>query len=292
MRTRLIITTAIPLVGLLVALAGLLTPATASAYSRLGTYQTMGDLPRDWESPYPLVSGLPMVPYDWGPQRNPTTLSQYGLANWSIWVRYHDARRLRVAKRVGRWLLRHQTDSGGWEYRFDCPVPGTNMILKSGWISALAQGQAISLLTRLYSQTHDRKYLASARRALTPFFARVEHGGVATIHNRHPWFEEYPAPRPTLVLNGHIQALLGLYDMARHSPAAREMFLEGASSVVQMLPEYDSDGWSLYNLGYQLGFRPLRALPDYQSAHVRLLRELNSVFPHHTLTEWADRWDD
>lgn len=267
------------------------TPALAKGSARTGEYQTMGSLARDWTSPYPLIGGVPMVDYGTFQARNPVTSAQYGLAMWSLWKHYGDRPRLRAALRVADWLVTTQQPSGKWVYRFDYASPGTTMPLAAPWGSALAQGQGISLLRRAYHRTGRAIYLRAAKRALQPLRRPVADGGLSVRLPEGVMYEEYPSERPSLPLNGHIQALLGLYDLADVSPAARRMFARGADTLVRVLPQYNAGGgWSYYNLVYQVGFAPVPAQAEYHAAHVRLLRQLDELWPHHTFREWADAW--
>lgn len=109
-------------IGLRVGIAGA-RPAAEQTYSRDGFYQTMGQLTRDWKSPYPLVNGVPMVDYGTFTARNPVTAAQYGLANYSLWLHFHDRYRWAAAKRVADWLVRTQHKDGKWEYSFPEPAP-------------------------------------------------------------------------------------------------------------------------------------------------------------------------
>lgn len=52
------------------------------------------------------------------------------------------------------------------------------MELPPGWYSAMAQGQAMSLLVRAYLLTHDAKYLKAAVEAMKLFEISSEQGGV------------------------------------------------------------------------------------------------------------------
>jgi hypothetical protein len=274
-----------------VVLLALVVPGAAHAYDRVGEYQTMGDAPRDWASPYPLPGGVPMVDYGTFEARNPVTSAQYGLASWSLWRRYGERPRLRAALRVADWLVRTQRPSGKWVYRFDYASPGTTMALPAPWGSALAQGQGISLLRRAYHRTGRKRYLRAAKRALGPLRRPVERGGLSVRRAEGLMFEEYPSERPSLPLNGHMQTLLGLYELSDVSPVARRLFARGADTLVRVLPQYDAgNGWSLYNLVHQSGFAPVPAQPDYHAAHVRLLRLIDGLWPHRVLRGWADAW--
>jgi heparosan-N-sulfate-glucuronate 5-epimerase len=53
-----------------------------------------------------------------------------------------------------------------------------SMELPPGWYSAMAQGQAMSLLVRAYLYTKDRQYLTAAVAAMKLFEISSEQGGV------------------------------------------------------------------------------------------------------------------
>lgn len=73
------------------------------------------------------------------------------LANFSLATSAHQHMVLDAAN----WLLASQDSRGGW------PVGVTrtlkpNLVLKPGWYSAMAQGQAMSLLVRAYYLTQNQ----------------------------------------------------------------------------------------------------------------------------------------
>lgn len=170
-RYTLLLSVTVGILGLQANAAGA-RPGRAGTYNRTGFYQTMGQLPRDWKSPYPLVNGIPMVDYGTYTARNPVTAAQYGLASYSLWIRYHDGFRWAAAKRVADWLVRTQHKNGEWEYAFPEPAPGSSQVLAPGWASALAQGQALSLLGRVYRHTHAARYLGAIQSGLVPLDRR------------------------------------------------------------------------------------------------------------------------
>lgn len=244
----------------------------------------MAGLSRDWTSPYKLVNGTPLVEYGSFSARNPVTTAQYGLANYSLWHRYHELRRWRAAKRAADWLLRTQTRDGAWPYRFDHTAPGGGR-LRAGWTSALAQGQALSLLGRLYRHTRDRSYLLAIRRGLRPLRRHVNRGGVARWHHGGLYFEEYSTARPDFVLNGHAQALLGLYDVDDLAPAARSLFRRGVRTLVGALPEFDGGDVSLYSLSHRV------APPAAYNEPIRVqLRALARITGETRITRYAAKW--
>ncbi|MGZ4410251.1 MAG: D-glucuronyl C5-epimerase family protein, partial [Gaiellaceae bacterium] len=189
---------------------------------------------------------------------------------------------------AANWLVRHQQADGQWTYGFEDPYPGGN--LEPPWSSALAQGQAMSLLERVYRLTGQRAYLAAAIRALRPLERPVPDGGLRRCFRgdcRLPFFEEAPTREPSLILNGFMFTLVGLHDLSTVAPhsAAGALYLAGRITLHAALPSYDRDGLATYDL---LTHRIANA--EYQAIHIYLLRALNSLSRDRRLTSYARRW--
>jgi heparosan-N-sulfate-glucuronate 5-epimerase len=123
--------------------------------------------------------------------------------------------------------------------------------LKSPWISAMAQGEAISVLTRAFNLTGDKKYLTIAEMSLNLFEIPVSKGGIVNYFRGCPVYEEYPVKDKTVaVLNGFIFSLFGLYDLFLTSKnnKAEKLFLQGVNSLKELLKYYDMGYWSQYHL--------------------------------------------
>ncbi|KAL7057649.1 hypothetical protein AAHC03_016601 [Spirometra sp. Aus1] len=172
------------------------------------------------------------------------------------------------------WLVKNQNQAdGGWRV-------GTRryftdeLVLQPGWCSAMGQGQAISLLVRVFHYTRDHRYLRCAVKALAPFMRPIvagsdSHPGACSVRTHFldqpglPWFEEYPILPSVFVLNGFIYSLIGLFDLAHTSledtlPDHEELsknigkseilFNEGLNTLVHVLPLFDSGSGSFYDL--------------------------------------------
>jgi len=184
---------------------------------------------------------------------NPTTIAQYGLQKYSYYLLYKKDKYLKEAIRSADWLVENQNlYSGAWEYNFDFKVPGTDIILKSPWISAIAQGQSMSLLVRIYYITKNIKYRKSAEIALKPFLKKVNEGGILSYFWGRPFYEEYPTNPPSFTLNGFMFSLIGLYDMAviLKSNTAKTLFNNGIKTLEFILPFYDLGPECDYHLGH------------------------------------------
>ena len=158
---------------------------------------------------------------------------------------------LQVARKAGDHLTEHQERGGPLDgaWRFPDPV-GHTYHVGPDWISAMAQGEAASVLARLGMLTGAERYLDAAVRAIGPYNVTVADGGVRTGLNDGVWFEEYPTARPSCVLNGGIFALWGLYDVAcaTGDPATRELWQAGVTTLADNIDCWDLGYWSGYDL--------------------------------------------
>lgn len=242
-------------------------------------------------------NGIPMVNRSGVYVYNPVTISQWGLQEYSYYVLRNNAANAQNAIKAADWLLANQDSSTGiWYYNFDFTVAKMGVTLYAPWGSAMAQGQAISLLTRVYAYTQDNRYLVASELALEPLKIDVADGGLTTDFFGHPYYEEYPTTPPSFTLNGFMFTLLGLYDLATIIPdsEALNLFNTGMNTLVYSLPFYDAGaslGLSLYHLGHITNPpRTLHATSSYHDIHIQLLDALNNVYPNNVLAFYYSLW--
>lgn len=249
------------------------------------------------------AQGIPMVNYPdpatW--VYNPGTIAMCGLHEYSWWRSSREQPHLDYARRIGDWFLRNQKASGAWTYPFAFPLGGTSETLKPGWQSGYAQGLAMSLLTRVYRATKDRRYLAAAKRAAKPLTKTVKQGGVQAKLFGRPFYEEYPSQKPTYALAGFMISLVGLYDLRqtvwesgdRTSKDARtiaKLYSQGVGTLAFALPFYDTGSSSLYWLAH-LNHRGQAFMHrDYHPTHIVCLQMLESVTKNRTIGFYATLW--
>jgi len=189
------------------------------------------------------------------------------------------------------WLIeRSAEDEIGLVWRCWPPVPKYG--LDSGWISAMGQGQAISVLLRAHALSGEERYLRLAEQAFGPLSLPVASGGVQRELDGVTVLEEYPTAKPCAVLNGWIFALWGVHELSLVSddPAPGTVFERSAAGLVELLPRYDNGWWSLYSL-YDHG-RPDLAKPFYQRLHPVMLEGLALITDAEPLRAYAQRWRD
>jgi len=125
--------------------------------------------------------------------------------------------------------------------------------LTAPWVSAYAQGLALSFFVRLYRVTGDQADLDTAQQIFRSF-RRLGPGTdfwVSYVRSGELWLEQYPSSRPTHVLNGFGFATLGLYEYERltRDPAARQLLLGALSTIRHNAGAYRVPGEvSLYDL--------------------------------------------
>ena len=186
---------------------------------------------------------------------------------------------------AANWLVLHQDDQGGWPIMVTRKITKDIPELPPGWYSAMAQGQAMSLLVRAFIRTQNHKYLDAALKATTLYTIPSSKGGVmAKFADKYVWYEEYPTTPSSFVLNGFIYSLIGLYDLKMVAPPsdkatlAADLFDAGMTSLRTLLPLYDTGSGSIYDLRHvALGVAPNLARWDYHATHINQLLLLATV---------------
>lgn len=243
--------------------------------------------------------GIPIIPtyIDVEEQKliyYPISIGQYGLAIWHTFLRSgSDADRERFLK-IANWFYENAIEEKKlgvyWLTDVDKPV----YRIARPWKSAFSQARGINILLRAYQITGKREFLSMAEKALRPFLFSVEEGGVVTFTEKGPFYEEYPAHVPVLVLNGMIFALCGVYDMVRVRPElelAAQIYENGVSTLANMLPEYDLGFWSKYSL-CQADFHPTvdPATIGYHHLHIIQLELMYRLTGKDIFQKFAQKW--
>ena len=123
----------------------------------------------------------------------------------------------------------------------------------------------------------------------------MNQGGVTSITEWGPFYEEYTAEVPTLVLNGMIFALCGVHEFVRVVPdhkMARKIFENGVQTLMNILPIFDMGYWSRYNLceaEWYPSTDPATIL--YQKLHVTQLRLMYKLTGEPIFMDYANRFE-
>jgi hypothetical protein len=168
-------------------------------------------------------------------------LATFGEAN-GYFLEGHENTQLQEVLNQAIPLATQRAGGIAWEYmfHFDGGVPP--------WTSGLSQGTALQALSRAYSRLKNPAYLAADKQALGIFLTPPPAGVlVRTLVGSH--YLEYTYAPQERILNGFIQADIGLYDYAKLTgdPLGQQLFEAGDAEARAEVPHYDTGAWSLYD---------------------------------------------
>lgn len=147
----------------------------------------------------------------------------------------------RAIKQAQRLVDRRKLRRTAWffPYDFNYNLHATYELFRPPWYSMMAQGQALSLFSRLYQVTGNSAWKTAADATFASFLLKPVAGqpwGIYTVDGLL-WLEEYPNPQVVQgdrTYNGHTFAAYGLYDyyqLTRSSTA--KLLLRGALTTAR-----------------------------------------------------------
>ncbi|MCB6607643.1 D-glucuronyl C5-epimerase family protein [[Clostridium] symbiosum] len=224
---------------------------------------------------------------------NIVTIIQQGLIAFQLYKLTNKDKYKDEFNRVCQWLLNNQERSTGiWYYHNHYfHVPTQNEFINP-WGSAMAQGQALSLLSRAYLIDNDNSYLESMELAIQSLDISISAGGLKRSFNGNIFYEEYPTVSPSLTLNGFMFCLIGLWDYSilGKSQKADKLLKEGLKTLTNILPYYDDDYCSAYDLSYLSTSSKKIANRKYHILHIKLLQYIDNLYPQSTYKKYIKKW--
>lgn len=166
--------------------------------------------------------------------------------------------------------------------------------LEGKYYSGIVQGKAASLFLRCYEITNHEKFKHWAYACLVAAWVSVEEGGtLRKLNEGQIWIEEYPSPKPSMVLNGFIFYIIG---MAEYLSFVDDEKLKSQlelclNSLIAWLPNYKLKNGLLYSMyRWNLCNVHYTGIMKYQFEHLYTLTG-NSIFKEyseftHRLTDW------
>lgn len=177
-------------------------------------------------------------------------------------------------------------------YDFNFQLHGSEETLEKPWYSAMAQGYALTLLSRLYTATGNDNYVNIADSVLNSFMLE----NFEDLNRSKPWISyldkssnlwlsEYPTPneRPTQALNGFIFAASGLYEwyMAVKDPKAKKLLNRSLLTLNTNVEKYRKKGdVSYYCLSHKVQSE------KYHSLHIKQFQFLFDITSDSTFLEY------
>jgi heparosan-N-sulfate-glucuronate 5-epimerase len=169
------------------------------------------------------------------------------------------------------WLCENAVKVSGtgvcWYYHYDSDNE------MAPWGSCISQGIAISALLRGYQQFEEDKYLEKALQSFELMNRPVKERGFRYSDSEYKlWYEEDNFQRH--ILNGHIYALLGIYDLYRITGEQQYLtiFDDGISTIIDRIKDFD--------LGFNTKYDKVNPYPannSYHFTHITLFKILYKI---------------
>jgi heparosan-N-sulfate-glucuronate 5-epimerase len=223
---------------------------------------------------------------------HPIRIAQFALHRFAIWYATGDARARKDFLAQALWLRDNQqkdTSVGTYRFAFPWKKYGANL----GWCSAMAQGEAISVLLRAESIEPQKGYREAAQRASLPFYQDIEHGGVVWKNGSEVFFEEIANAHAPHVLNGCIFALWGVWELWKRGadPKLEPIIAACVETLGRWLTLFDTGWWTRYSLMRSGDDQPHIATLKYHQFHIAQMRVLSAMFDEPAFQSAAARWD-
>ncbi|MEA2077049.1 MAG: D-glucuronyl C5-epimerase family protein [Candidatus Marinimicrobia bacterium] len=144
---------------------------------------------------------------------NPVSMSQRGINLFDRYKKVEDSLYLDYAIRHRDALINIMDENCLFEYRINWHHR-LDIFLWNPWYSGMAQGQALSLFSRLAYYANDSlsQNIANEVYQTLNFNLELSREVVWVGKDGYAWIEEYPANPPDHTFNGFMFAIIGIYD--------------------------------------------------------------------------------
>ena len=215
-----------------------------------------------------------------------------GLAYYNDLKKNQDLDKSYIIDLASKLKEKAEYSEGGMFFIFDEQY--SRFDLKGRYSSGIVQGKAASFFLRCYRLTKENRFKEWAKKCLLSAWKPIEDSGcLRNLPNDHFWIEEYPSPKPSMVLNGYLFYIIGLaeYLAIEDDPDLRSKFETSLNTALTWLPNYRLKNgllysmyrWSLCNVHYT-------GIMKYQFEHLFKLTDI-SIFNDYAkfcdeLTDW------
>ena len=191
--------------------------------------------------------GIPMLLYDNKYEYYPIQYTQVALFYYAHYIGTKDENSRKTFLKIVDFAKKNMV------YIDDFAVLQFNFIvtpykMKPPGASSMAQSFAIGMMIEAHSITQDKSYIEIAEKMIKSFDVLVENGGVKSMWDGTPFYEEYPDPN-SHVLNGYMFSLSGLYYAYKTTGNvyAKKLFDVGINSLKVKINQYDAAFTSYYS---------------------------------------------
>jgi hypothetical protein len=137
--------------------------------------------------------------------------------------------------------------AGGVAWEYDFAFGGG----RPPWVSGMAQGTGVEAMSRVAKRLGRQDEVLPILKQALGIFRTNTPEGVRVPTGDGPEYALYSFAPDLHVINGFLQALIGLYDLAKYGgdADAQALYAEGERVARREVPNYDTGAWSLYSRG-------------------------------------------
>lgn len=173
-------------------------------------------------------------------------ICEFALINLEKYYNTKDEKYLNLFLSNIKWLESNaviNSETAYWYYTYEMGEYSGNK-----WASSISQGMAASVMTRAYVLLKEEKYLDLAIKAVNTILTPVHQGGFKYSYDTFKCFYEESGTN-SHILNGHIYAMLGIYDVYRLTKNDKYLkaFEDAASDIKNNIRFFDLGFASTYD---------------------------------------------
>ena len=229
-----------------------------------------------------------------GVQYNPCAIAQYGLGLYSCYLKDKNIELIAKMESQAEWLCNNVKEDrngiGRLEYNFGMGDYAQNA--NEPYISAIAQGQAVSFLLRVGVLLNKKRYLEVAESIYKCFCFNITEGGVVNYDSEgRVYLEEAITEKISCILDGFIYAMFGVYDYYQytHDAIAKQLFEACCKTIKTRIQEFDLGFWSRADCYLEKPKMP--ASKFYHNVHIQQLKALFVLTNEEVYEIYAEKWD-
>lgn len=229
-----------------------------------------------------------------GIQYNPCAIAQYGLGLCAQYINEHDEKLKSKINIQAMWIVSNMKidDKGIGRLEYTFSGDEYQQIRNENYISAIAQGQAISFLIRAGLLLQKEEFFEAAGRLFESYKYTVFEGGIVNYDEQHRMYlEEALTKKVSCILDGFIYAMFGAYDYYLYSKdiEAKRIFDECCITVKMRLFDFDLGFWSRADCYLEKPKMPASSF--YHNVHVQQLKALYIITGEEEFDVYAKKWE-
>ncbi|MEA4827039.1 MAG: D-glucuronyl C5-epimerase family protein [Clostridium sp.] len=236
---------------------------------------------------------IPLLNYNGKDEYFPVTIAQYALGNFDKYIDTNDYKYFQVCSNCARWFVDNLQEIKPGVYGYINDYDNEVYGISKPWLSALGQGQAMSVLARCYSVEKKEEYLECCKKLLKSFIVKSKDKGVLAYLNGEMFYEEYPSAQPSFVLNGFIFSLWGLLDfyIVGNNEEAKKLYEIGLNTLKNNLHNYNIGkiNWSKYDL-YTYKVTNITSI-FYHKLHIEQLKAMYTLTDDDIYKHYYTKWE-